>query len=76
MVWLIAALHFALLHGPEGGLFWVNLEQVTSLRAPIPSDLGRSFPRGTQCVVVTSNAKFMAVVETCEQVFQLIAAVR
>ena len=65
-----------LLHGPEGARFWVNMDQVSSLRAPIPSDLGRSFPIGTQCVVVTTNAKFLAVVETCEQVFQLIMTAR
>jgi hypothetical protein len=61
-----------LLHGPEGQAYWINMDQVTSLRAPIPSDLRASFPRDTRCIVVTTNGKFVAVVEACEQVYQLI----
>lgn len=65
-----------LLHGPDGQLYWVNMEQVTVLRAPIPSDLQRSFPKGTRCIVTSSNERFVSVVETCEQVYQLIVSAR
>lgn len=75
-LWLIAAVHWMLLHGPAGQLYWVNMDQITTMRAPIPSDLRDSFSRGTQCVIVTVNGKFLAVTETCEQVYQLVARAR
>jgi hypothetical protein len=72
LAWFNAvALHWMLLHGAEGQSYWINMDQVTSLRAPIRSDLQSSFAKGTNCIVVTSNGKFVAVVETCEQIYQL-----
>lgn len=75
-LWLLIASHFMLLHGPDNQSYYVNTDQVTSLRAPMPADLERSFPRSVHCVVVTTNGKFLAVTETCEQVYQLIMSAR
>ena len=76
MWWLVAAMHFMLLHGASGQMYWINIDQVSTLRAPIPSDLQASFPRGTQCVVFMTNGKFVSVVETCEVVYQLVMGAR
>lgn len=74
--WLIAALHFIALHGADNQTYWVNADQVTSLRAPMPADLQKSFAPGVHCIVVTTNGKFLAVTETCEVVYQLMMAAR
>ena len=65
-----------LLHGADNQAYYVNIDQVTSLRAPMPVDLQKSFAPGTNCIVVMTNAKFLAVTETCEQVYQLIQSAR
>ena len=75
-LWLIAATHWMLLHGPENQSYWVNMDQVTTLRQPIPADMQSAFPKGTRCIVVTTNGKFVAVTEACEVVYQLIMSAR
>lgn len=56
------------LHGPDGQAYYVNAAEVSSLRQPTPTDLGHYFPRGTRCVVSTTNGKFLASVETCASI--------
>ena len=68
MLWLCAALHFILLHGPDGQDYYVNTDQVTSLRSPNAVD-ARSFAKGTKCVVVMSNGKFLSAVEPCRDIY-------
>ena len=75
-IWLCAGLHWMLLHGPDNQSYWVNMDQVTTLRAPIPADLERAFARGTRCIVVTTSGKFVAATESCEQIYALMASVR
>jgi hypothetical protein len=75
-LWLVAATHWMLLHGVANQSYWVNMDTVTSLRAPLPSDLRGSFAAGTRCVVLMSDGKFIAVTESCETVYGLIAAAR
>lgn len=59
--------HFVILHGPDGQQYIVNPQQITSMREPSPTDL-RHFSRGTHCVIVTTSGKFIAVMETCNEV--------
>lgn len=59
------------LHGGDGQSYFINIEQITSLRSPIASDL-KQFARGTHCLVVTTAGKFLAVRETCGEVARLI----
>lgn len=53
------------LHGPDGQVVYVNEQEISSLRAPNSIDLRRFFAAGVHCVVVTTNGKFIGVVETC-----------
>lgn len=71
-LWLIASTHWMLLHGVENQSYWVNIEQVTALRQPVPKDLERGFVRGVQCIVTMGDGKFVAVTESCNTVYQLI----
>lgn len=62
---LLAEVALLELHGPDGQVVYVNPLEISSLRAPTAVDLHRYFPRGTHCVVSTTNGKFVASVETC-----------
>lgn len=56
---------FLEVHGPDGQVAWVNVAEISTLRAPTANDLHRYFPPGTHCVISTTNAKFVAAVEPC-----------
>jgi hypothetical protein len=60
----ISGVEFIELHGPDGQRAFLNPKAISSLREPIDMDLKR-FTRSVHCVVVTTNGKFIAVVETC-----------
>lgn len=62
---LSSSVEFLELHGPDGQIAFVNTHEISSLRAPTQRDLHRAFPKNTQCIVVTTNGKFIAVTETC-----------
>lgn len=53
------------LHGPDGQTVLINPGQINSLRQPTSVDLRRFFPKSTRCVVLTTDGKFIAVVEVC-----------
>lgn len=63
-----AALELLELHGPDGQRYYVNPEHISSLRQPTRSDAEHYFPRHVRCVVVTDNGKFIAAVETCDDI--------
>jgi uncharacterized protein YlzI (FlbEa/FlbD family) len=71
----LAAVQFVVLHGPDGQEFYVNPQQITSIREPVGTDL-RHFPKGTHCVVVTTSGKFLAVREPCAEVRDHISLLR
>lgn len=54
-------------HGPDGQTTWLSERAISTLRQPNAVDLGRFFPAHTRCVIVTTNGKFVAAVETCQQ---------
>ena len=71
-MWLAAALLIALdlleVHGPDGQIALVNVNEIASIRAPTAADLGRHFAKGAKCVLLTTDGKFLAVVETCAEI--------
>lgn len=62
---LASGIHFMELHGPDGQTVFVNINEISTLRSPTEHDLHRAFPNKTHCIVVTTNGKFVAVIETC-----------
>ena len=57
-----------LLHGPNDNEIMVAPDQVTSLRAATPQHHGQIFPGEAHCMVSLVDGKFVAVVESCEEV--------
>lgn len=69
MIWALAiliALDLLEVHGPDGQTAFVNVHEIASLRAPNYADLGR-FAKGSHCIVLTTDGKFLAVVEPCSE---------
>jgi hypothetical protein len=68
---------FAALTGPSGQVIYVNPATVTSIREPRTVYRGH-FVAGTQCILVMVNSNFIAVPETCDEVYRklMIAAGR
>lgn len=60
------------LHGPDGQTVFVSQRQVNSLRQPTAADLHRYFPKPARCIVLTTDGKFIAVVETCQAIRDLL----
>lgn len=63
----ISGVEFIELHGPDGQRAFLNPKTISSLREPIATDL-KHFTGRVHCVVVTTNGKFIAVVETCNYI--------
>ena len=71
VLWLWAAARFVLLHGPSGQEYWVAIDQITTLRAPVDSDAA-SFAKGVRCIVVTTGGKFVPAIEQCSEIYKAI----
>lgn len=61
------------LHGPQGQRFYVNPQQITTVREPLRTDMGY-FGTGARCVIVMTNGKFVAVRDDCDTVRRLVGA--
>jgi hypothetical protein len=68
---LLLAIGLIELHAPNGARVLVNPAEVTSVREPVAADR-RHFAPGTRCVVVMTNAQFVAVREQCDAVVALL----
>ena len=62
---LTAAVQLIELHGPDGQRFFVNTHDIASLREPTGVDMRRYFAAGAKCIVVATSGKFIATIETC-----------
>lgn len=71
-VWLCAAARFLLVHGPDNQDYYIAIDQITTMRAPVASDLQKAFPSGTRCIIVTTSGKFVAATETCADLYKAI----
>jgi uncharacterized protein YlzI (FlbEa/FlbD family) len=69
---LLATIELVALHGPDGQQVWINAQQITSIRQPLPADVDQHFPARTRCVVVMVSGKFVATRESCDEVRALI----
>jgi hypothetical protein len=63
-----------LLHGPTGREIRINPRNITSLHSPVPGQRNKVLAEGVGCLINTSDAKFVSVVETCESVSRMIEA--
>lgn len=63
-----ATLDLLELHGPDGQAYYVAPAHISSLRQPTGADLERHFPPHTRCLIVTTNGKFLAAIETCDDI--------
>lgn len=61
------------LHAADGHSVYVNAREISTLREPAATDLNRYFVRGTRCIVVTTNGKFVAVAEPCRFIRDMLA---
>lgn len=73
VAWLVAV-DLIEVHGPDGQRAYVNTHEISSLREPADKDLRQHFPPKVHCVVMTTNGKFLAVTETCDQIRNVIIA--
>lgn len=73
---LISPLELVEVHGPDGQVTWVNAAEISSLRQPTSNDLQRYFPKGTRCVISTTNGKFVAAIESCQDIRNRLAGGR
>ncbi len=70
MIWPIAFLLAGVLvelHGLGGQRIFVNPDLVVNIRVPHGTDQGH-WGRGLQCLVMTTDGKYIAVAETCDVV--------
>jgi len=65
------ALSLILVHGPHGQNIEINANEISSIRMPRDVSQGH-FAKGTQCVVIMTNGKFIATRETCDEIVGLI----
>src|SRR5215203_632991 len=61
-----------LLHGPTGREIRVNSRSVTTLHASVPGQPNKALADGANCLINTTDGKFISVVETCEAVSRMI----
>ena len=68
---LLIAAAFIQLHAPDGQVIYLNPEHITNLRKPRGTDQGH-FIRGTQCVVFTTDGKYLSIAESCERIREML----
>lgn len=67
-----ALLALLLLHGPTGREIRLNSRTVTSLHGPTTPGQNQAVVKGTNCLINTTDGKFISVVETCADVARMI----
>lgn len=63
---LLAGVDFIEVHGPDGQTAFVNIYTISNLREPTKKDLSQYFSHKVNCIIVTTNGKFISVTETCQ----------
>ena len=71
MTRMIIALSLLQFTSPTGSPIDVNIDAISSIRDPRNMSEGH-WSKGTHCIIVMSNGKFIAIRETCNQVETLI----
>ena len=70
---MLVAIDLLEVHGPDGQTAFINTHEIASLREPTTFDLRRHFPKGSRCIILTTDGKFLAVVETCGELRALLS---
>ena len=68
----VVASIWIVLHGPGGYEVNINPKRITSMRGGVPGSANKFIHDDAHCVVNTDDGKFIAVIETCEQVRKVI----
>jgi len=72
---VLVALHFITVHAPDGQEMELNIAEISSIRKPQEQATDQShFAKGTNCIMVMTNGKFIGTTETCTEVIKRIAA--
>lgn len=61
-----------LLHGPTGREIRLNTKSITSLHSPEAPGANKRVADGANCLINTSDGKFINVIETCAAVARMI----
>jgi hypothetical protein len=69
---LAQGLTLVLLHATDGHEILINRDSVITMHAGIAGKKNEYLAEGVRCYINTSDGKFISVVETCEQVRDLI----
>jgi uncharacterized protein YlzI (FlbEa/FlbD family) len=69
-------LHLVLLHTVDGRATLINPEQVASMSAHVEGGKNKLLVETVQCVIGLTNGKIVSVVEPCDEVKQLLEAVK
>jgi uncharacterized protein YlzI (FlbEa/FlbD family) len=73
---VLATLHLVLLHTVDGRETLVNPEQVASMSSAVEGEKNKLLVETVQCVIGLTNGKIVSVVEPCDEVKQLLEAVK
>ena len=65
---IVAQIILVLLHGPSGAEIMVNPREVVAMHAKVPDKDNEHFTEGVQCLINTTDGKFVSVAEPCETV--------
>jgi hypothetical protein len=68
-------LALVLLHAPQGHEIYINPDTVTTMRSP-PAEKNKHFTDEAKCMLNTSDGKFIAVIESCDEVRKLFQQTR
>jgi uncharacterized protein YlzI (FlbEa/FlbD family) len=71
-VTVVVAALLVLLHGPDGREILLNADLVVSMHAAIKGKPNTALTDEVRCLINTSDGKFISVVESCDQVLELI----
>lgn len=66
---LLLAVHLLQFTGPDGQLIEVNPAGIVSIRSPRRAE---HFTAGIHCIIFTSDNKYLAVLESCQQVEEML----
>jgi hypothetical protein len=69
-MWYLIAVHFLIVHSPDGREIDINPAGITSLRERREGDYAteRVFSKNVKCWVGTSDGKFVTTIETCAEI--------
>jgi len=58
------------LHGLDGRVIYVSVNEITSLQGRIPGKSNAQFVDGVNCLIYLTDGKNVSVVETCGEVYE------